>query len=494
MPADAMPLEEPPARASATTRQAPGTALTQEQWNRRPVAQRGETPKLEQEWRATDDPNRDVVPGEMRSDREEIPAGFTKSEADKAETMEAALAGGDGAIRALVAPGCQVYWPAPYEVCGAIRDKYNELGGPNSFLLFPKTNELTNPDGIGKRTEFLNGPIYWSPQGGAHPVVNHFLAAWARHGYENSYIGYPTTDEIVNPDGLGRRQHFTGSTIYWKLNEAYSIGGAIADKWHQVGAESGTLGYPTSDELVLSDGVGRLNLFESGAIAWHPAFGARVMTDATYFIWQTKGLQAGIGYPIEDEIPGEDGGPIQEFSNGRVDLFQEIANAGNVNIGGKDLSALVIDYLHYRLGTVDLTDSDYATGGTLEGPQNLSPERTEIPSYGPMATGASAVPIPSDYYYVPGAGARHDFCTMSPDYFPSLIGDNADFRGPCARHDMCMDRADANGTGYRPCHGPFRDDLNTVCKAAYSFINPNLADCLSAAAVYHAAVVRQNPV
>ena len=250
MPSDAMPPDEAPARASATTRQAPGAALTQEQWNRRPVSQRGETPKLERQWRETDDPKQQVTPGAMRSDREEIPAGFTKAEADKAETMEAALASREGGMRAMAAPGCQVYWPAPYEVCGAIRDKYNELGGPNSFLLFPKTNELTNPDGIGKRTEFLNGPIYWSPQGGAHPVVNRFLAAWQRHGYENSYIGYPTTDEIVNPDGVGRRQHFTGSTIYWHLNEAYSVGGAIADKWHTLGAEraDGLLGYPISDE------------------------------------------------------------------------------------------------------------------------------------------------------------------------------------------------------------------------------------------------------
>src|SRR5699024_7575237 len=206
---------------------------------RHSVSQRGETPKLEQEWRATDNPNHEIAPGGMRSDREEVPAGFSKANADKAETMEAALAGGDSEMRTLAAPDCQVYWPAPYEVCGEIRDKYNALGGPNSFLLFPKTNELTNPDGIGKRTEFQNGPIYWSPQGGAHPVANHFLAAWARHGYENSYIGYPTTDELVNPDGIGRRQHFTGSTIYWKLNEAYSIGGAIADKWHTLGAEQG---------------------------------------------------------------------------------------------------------------------------------------------------------------------------------------------------------------------------------------------------------------
>lgn len=300
-------------------RQAPGTALSQEQWDRRPVAQRGQTPQLEQEWRATGNPNRQIVPGEMRSDRDEIPAGFTKEEADKAETMEAALNSQDGANQALAAPGCQVYWPAPYEVCGAIRDKYNELGGPNSFLLFPKTNELTNPDGIGKRTEFLNGPIYWSPQGGAHPVVNHFLAAWARHGYENSYIGYPTTDEITNPDGIGRRQHFTGSTIYWKLNEAYSIGGAIADKWHELGAEQGMLGYPISDERVLPDGVGRMNRFENGVIYWHPSTGAKYLGGTILDRWSNSGYELGeYGYPVSDPT-GQDGiWYVQQFQSGQL--------------------------------------------------------------------------------------------------------------------------------------------------------------------------------
>jgi len=269
----------------------------------------------------------------MRSDREEIPAGFTKADADKAETMEAALAGGDGQIRALVAPGCQVYWPAPYEVCGAIRDKYNALGGPNSFLLFPKTNEITNPDGIGKRTEFQNGPIYWSPQGGAHPVVNHFLAAWARHGYENSYIGYPTTDEIVNPDGIGRRQHFTGSTIYWYLNEAYSVGGAIADRWHQLGAEraDGVLGYPISDERILPDGVGRMNRFQRGVIYWHPTTGAHEIVGNLLTQWSSAGFEtSNLGYPTEapSEAPG--GASTQRFQSGFLtDLGQSVGIPDN---------------------------------------------------------------------------------------------------------------------------------------------------------------------
>lgn len=113
MPADAMPLNEKPARPSILINQSVQPALTQEQWNRRPVDLRGEAPVLEQEWQPTENPQRALTPGEMRSDREEIPAGFTKEQADLAETMEAELNGGDGTIGILAAPGCQVYWPAP---------------------------------------------------------------------------------------------------------------------------------------------------------------------------------------------------------------------------------------------------------------------------------------------------------------------------------------------------------------------------------------------
>lgn len=299
MPADAAPV---PTGARART-VAPNEVSAQA-WTKRPPANRAEVSPLRTKWAPTEEPKAKVAPGQMRSDREEIPEGFTKADADKAETMEATLAsrGATTDMRAMAAPGCQVYWPAPYEVCGVIRDKYNALGGPNSFLLFPKTNELTNPDGIGRRTEFQNGPIYWSPQGGAHPVVNHFLAAWARHGYENSYLGYPTTDEIANPDGIGRRQHFEGSTIYWSpadLLNAYSVGGAIADKWHTLGAEQGHLGYPNSDEMILPDGVGRMNSFENGAIYWHPTTGAHEVRGTILLDWAYEGYEQGpAGYPV----------------------------------------------------------------------------------------------------------------------------------------------------------------------------------------------------
>lgn len=227
----------------------------------------------------------------MRSDCQEVPEPFTKADADKAETMEARL------TMARVAAGCQVYWPAPYEVCGLIKDKYNSLGGPNSFLKFPISNELTNPGNTGKRSEFMVGPIYWSAATGAHPVVNSFMTKWGSKGWEGGFLRYPTTDEIVLADGIGRRQEFQGGSVYWHpvfaVNAAV-VGGAIRDRWRATGSEQGKFGYPVSDEIAppaaLTQAGTLLNFFQAGAIVWDPQ----------------RGTADGMWFPTPEPIPASD--------------------------------------------------------------------------------------------------------------------------------------------------------------------------------------------
>jgi len=122
----------------------------------------------------------------------------------------------------------------------------------------------------------------------------------------------------VNPDGIGRRQNFTGSTIYWKLNEAYSIGGLIRDKWVQNGSEGGWLGYPTSDETVV--GQGRMNRFERGFIYWSPATGAFPVSGPIFDKWAAAGYEGGTyGFPTGDQT-SPDGGVMveQQFQGGKI--------------------------------------------------------------------------------------------------------------------------------------------------------------------------------
>ncbi|WP_232320533.1 LGFP repeat-containing protein [Rhodococcus sp. WMMA185] len=268
-------------------------------------------------WAPTKNPNATIIPGQMRSDREEIPEGYTKEEADLAETMEAELETTQLKTTSTKTLACQVFWPAPYEVCGAILDKYNSLGGPLSFLLLPTSNELVNPDGYGRRNTFQNGPIYWSPATGAHPVVNHFYHSWASHGWEGGFLGYPKTDEIVLNGG--RLQDFEGATIYWSpLTGAHPVGGAIRDKWAETGWENGPLGYPTSDEKLLPDGVGRMNSFQYGVIYWSPTTGAHPVVGDVLFWWALQGYeQSSYGYPVGDGYTVRDRA-AQDFQNGTI--------------------------------------------------------------------------------------------------------------------------------------------------------------------------------
>lgn len=272
------------------------------------VAEKDLSPEGLNDWHPTVAPQSEIIRGQMRSDKQDIPAGFDKALADEAELKEAALAMHPVQSRS-AGRSCSVYWPAPHEVCGAIKHLYDKLGGPFSFLSLPKSNELTNPDGVGKRSEFLNGFIYWHPSTGAHAVGLPEFKVWARNGWEQGILGYPTTSAI----SLGNawyRQYFEGGHVYvhnaLPISQA-SIHGAIYEKWQSMGAENSELGFPISDELTTPDGIGRYNFFEHGAIYWTPQHGAHPVTEPVLTDWANSGYEKGpYGYPVESAKPEKD--------------------------------------------------------------------------------------------------------------------------------------------------------------------------------------------
>jgi len=261
----------------------------------------------------TENPNDTVVPGKMRSDREEMPEGFTKEEADRTEIQEANDAKARSmqrGVSALAAPtDCRRYWPVEHlQVCGEIRVKYDSLGGSTSFLGPPSANDVANPDNYGRRQTFWNGPIYWSPATGAHPVVNSFLNRWQLNQYEAGPLKYPTTDEIVLPDG-GRRQEFQQGAIYVAFQNAVGsaiFNGPLRDKYNSVGGltpGSSFLGYLTEDhKRSLPDGQGQMARFQNGVIYWHPTHGAHPVSGQVLTQWASEGYERGpAGYPVKDQ-------------------------------------------------------------------------------------------------------------------------------------------------------------------------------------------------
>ncbi|HEX8199756.1 MAG TPA: hypothetical protein VF590_04660, partial [Isosphaeraceae bacterium] len=63
---------------------------------------------------------------------------------------------------------------------------------------------------------YQRGSIYWSPATGAHEVHGAIRDKWASLRWENSYLGYPTSDEMDDGHG-GRVSRFQGGSIYWSF-------------------------------------------------------------------------------------------------------------------------------------------------------------------------------------------------------------------------------------------------------------------------------------
>jgi hypothetical protein len=102
----------------------------------------------------------------------------------------------------------------PHEVHGAIRDKYDLLGGPAGPFGFPLTDESPTPDGVGRFNHFEGGSIYFNPAVGTFELHGAIRDKWATLGYERGWLGYPTSDELDLPEG-GRVNSFQNGCIYF---------------------------------------------------------------------------------------------------------------------------------------------------------------------------------------------------------------------------------------------------------------------------------------
>ena len=204
---------------------------------------------------------------------------------------------------------------------GAIGVHYAELGGSAGFLGAQHGGEQTAPDGVGRFTQYQYGAIYWTPATGAHEVHGAIWAEWAATGWETGPTGYPVTDEMGTPDGVGRFNHFSkGGSVYWTAaTGAHEVHGAIRAEWASTGWETGPTGYPVTDEMTTRDGVGRFTHFsKGGSVYWTAATGAHEVHGAIRTAWAAGGWETGrVGYPVTAEyaVPG---GRASDFQHGRI--------------------------------------------------------------------------------------------------------------------------------------------------------------------------------
>jgi uncharacterized protein with LGFP repeats len=247
--------------------------------------------------------------------------GYETSPLGMPVTDEARSADGRGVYQHF--QGGSIYWTpqtGAWEVFGGIRARWGQLGWEFG-IGYPVTGEITTPDRIGRFNLFERGAVYWSPSTGAHEIRGAIRDRWNRLGHEFG-LGYPTTDERSTAGQQGVYQEYQRGAIYWSpATGAHEVRGAIRNRWDGSGRETGSLGYPTGDEVLLSGGRGVLQAYQRGWIYWSAASGARtVLPGAIRDTWAAAGWENGaLGYPIGDQWKLPDGkGVGQSFQRGHV--------------------------------------------------------------------------------------------------------------------------------------------------------------------------------
>jgi uncharacterized protein with LGFP repeats len=184
----------------------------------------------------------------------------------------------------------------------------------STLVMLPPTNDQTvTLDGIGRYNHFeMPASIYWSPATGAFSVIGAIREKWGTLGWE-TFLGYPTTDEVATPGGGGRFNHFAGTSrtgvasVYWSpATGAHEVFGSIRDRWAQLGWET-NLGFPSTGELNTPTRPGKYNHFRIDAnnftsIYYSPGNGTWEVRGAIRDRWGALGWENSyLGFPRSGE-------------------------------------------------------------------------------------------------------------------------------------------------------------------------------------------------
>ncbi|WP_309485683.1 M43 family zinc metalloprotease, partial [Arthrobacter sp. ES1] len=161
--------------------------------------------------------------------------------------------------------------------------------------------------GGGCYQDYQGGAIIWSPATGAQPTTGAIRARWGALNFVDGPMGYPTSAETCGQPAGGCYQNYQGGAIIWSpTTGAHASTGTTRTAWAKSGFLDGPLRYPTGDVTCGMAQGGCYQDYEGGAIIWSPATGAHATTGPTRAAWARTGFLDGpLGYPTSDVICGQ---------------------------------------------------------------------------------------------------------------------------------------------------------------------------------------------
>jgi len=205
----------------------------------------------------------------------------------------------------------------------SIQNAWAAQGWENGVLGYPTSDELGGLRGAGAWQQFQGGMVHWSAATGAWVTTGSIASTWGASGSENGPLGYPTSNANTGFRDGGSWQQFQGGKIHWSNASGANWtldGSGVQGLWARTGWENGPLGYPTTQEYGGLREGGVWQRFQGGTVHWSATSGAH-WTKAGSSIqnaWAARGWENGaLGYPTTDEQPVT-GGTEQRFQGGTI--------------------------------------------------------------------------------------------------------------------------------------------------------------------------------
>ncbi|ONH36227.1 glycoside hydrolase [Protofrankia sp. BMG5.30] len=131
--------------------------------------------------------------------------------------------------------------------------------------------------GGGRWRQFEQGLLFWSVATGVHEAHGGIGAKYLNLGGSNSFLGRPTSDEVDAETTGSRQSVFQGGRIYWSAaTDAHEVHGAILNHYLSLGGAGSDLGLPISDEYPV--GGGHQSAFQYGWLRWDADSGTVAVT------------------------------------------------------------------------------------------------------------------------------------------------------------------------------------------------------------------------
>ena len=203
-----------------------------------------------------------------------------------------------------------------FETTGAILARYDRAGLETGPLGFPVAVPVVAADGRGRASRFQHGRISWHPDLGPARLLGAAVAArYAALQAESGPLGYPLADEAVLAGG--RAVHLQHGRISWSAaTGAWELRDVLGSAYLRSGAEAGPLGYPVGPEQAVAGG--RVSRCQNGRVSASAA-GAHWLRGPIDQRYVQLGAEAGqLGFPTTDEFAPAPGRVRNDFEHGWI--------------------------------------------------------------------------------------------------------------------------------------------------------------------------------